>query len=252
MRTVVTGGAGFIAATWWTVCSRTATRSVSSTTSPPVGGQPRPPRARSRGFPWSAWRWPSPGRLAIGWPAPTGLSIWPRWPTSSRPWRRPLDYHRQRSGTVALLEEARAAGVGASCTPPRRPATDPRRVPDAGTAPARPQYPYALTKYLGEQCVLPGGTCTDAGGLAPALQTSTGRGPAPPHLRRVLRSVPRPEAQRAPFTVVGDGTRCATSPSSPTVADAFVAAAQSPVVGEVFNVGTGAPVPVTVSSTAGR
>ena len=47
-----------------------------------------------------------------------------------------------------------------------------------------------------------------------------------------------------PFTVVGDGTQSRDFTFVSDVADAFVTAAQSAVTGEVFNVGTGAPVPV--------
>ena len=47
-----------------------------------------------------------------------------------------------------------------------------------------------------------------------------------------------------PFTVVGDGTQSRDFTFVADVADAFVTAAQSTIAGEVFNVGTGAPVSV--------
>jgi UDP-glucose 4-epimerase len=47
-----------------------------------------------------------------------------------------------------------------------------------------------------------------------------------------------------PYTVVGDGTQCRDFTFVTDVADAFVTAAQSSVMHEVFNVGTGAPVSV--------
>ena len=69
---------------------------------------------------------------------------------------RPLDYFRVNvDGTAAVVEAARLAGVkrlvyaaSSSCY------GIPDEVPTPETAPIRPRYPYALTKYLGEQVVL--------------------------------------------------------------------------------------------------
>ncbi|HWW83987.1 MAG TPA: NAD-dependent epimerase/dehydratase family protein, partial [Vicinamibacterales bacterium] len=70
--------------------------------------------------------------------------------------QQPLVYHRSNvDGTVAVLEAARQAGVkrflytaSGSCY------GLPEQFPTPETAPIRPQYPYALTKYLGELCAL--------------------------------------------------------------------------------------------------
>ena len=67
--------------------------------------------------------------------------------------QRPIDYHRSTvDGTVRVLEASRKAGVkrfiyaaSSSCY------GIPDVFPTPETAPARPQYPYALTKYVGEQ-----------------------------------------------------------------------------------------------------
>ena len=68
----------------------------------------------------------------------------------------PIPYHRANvDGTISVLEAARAAGVkrfvyaaSSSCY----------GIPDVyttpETAPIRPMYPYALTKYVGEEYVL--------------------------------------------------------------------------------------------------
>ncbi len=69
---------------------------------------------------------------------------------------RPLDYHQANvDGTVSVLEAARAAGVrrfvyvaSSSCY------GIPDGYPTPETAEIRPQYPYALTKYLGECAAL--------------------------------------------------------------------------------------------------
>ncbi|HOX22914.1 MAG TPA: SDR family NAD(P)-dependent oxidoreductase, partial [Elusimicrobiales bacterium] len=68
----------------------------------------------------------------------------------------PVAYYRSNVlGTFNVLEAARGAGVkrfvyaaSSSCY------GIPDNYPTAEAAPARPQYPYALTKYLGEQAVL--------------------------------------------------------------------------------------------------
>ena len=70
--------------------------------------------------------------------------------------QQPFPYHRANvDGTVSVLEAARAAGVkrfiyaaSSSCY------GIPDQCPTAETAEMRPQYPYALTKRLGEECVM--------------------------------------------------------------------------------------------------
>ena len=70
--------------------------------------------------------------------------------------QEPLAYHKANvDGTIAVLEAARSASVkrfiyaaSSSCY------GIPDEFPTPETAPIRPMYPYALTKYLGEQYVL--------------------------------------------------------------------------------------------------
>ena len=70
--------------------------------------------------------------------------------------QQPIKYHRSNvDGTVAVLEAARSCGVkrfmyaaSSSCYG----IAD--ELPTPETAPVRPMYPYALTKYLGEHYVL--------------------------------------------------------------------------------------------------
>jgi len=76
--------------------------------------------------------------------------------------QHPLEYHRANvNGTVAVLEAARLADVkrlvyaaSSSCY------GIPDEYPTPETAPTRPMYPYALTKYLGEQILCIGGRFT--------------------------------------------------------------------------------------------
>ena len=160
---------------------------------------------------------------------------------------RPIDYHRANvDGTVAILEAARGAGVGrflytasSSCY------GIPNVYPTPETAEARPQYPYALTKLLGEQCVLHWGQVYGLPVVSLRLFNVYGpRSRTSGTYGAVFGVFLAQKLNGQPFTVVGDGTQSRDFTFVSDVADAFVTAAQSTVAGEVFNVGTGAPVPV--------
>ena len=160
---------------------------------------------------------------------------------------RPLDYHRANvDGTVAMLEAARQVGVArflyaasSSCY------GIPDLYPTPETAPTRPQYPYALSKLLGEQCVLhwsqvyrlPAVSLRLFNVYGPRSRTSGTYG-------AVFGVFLAQKLNRQPYTVVGDGTQSRDFTFVSDVADAFVTAAQSTVSGKVFNVGTGTPVAV--------
>lgn len=160
---------------------------------------------------------------------------------------RPTDYHRANvDGTVAVLEAARAAGVGrfvytasSSCY------GIPDVCPTPETAAPRPQYPYALTKLLGEQCALHWGQVYRLPVISLRLFNVYGpRSRTSGTYGAVFGVFLAQKLAGQPFTVVGDGTQSRDFTFVSDVADAFVSAAQSTVSGEVFNVGTGAPVPV--------
>lgn len=160
---------------------------------------------------------------------------------------RPLDYHRANvDGTVAILEAARAAAVGrflyaasSSCY------GIPDVYPTPETAPARPQYPYALSKLLGEQCVLHWGQVYRMPVVSLRLFNVYGpRSRTSGTYGAVFGVFLAQKLNGQPFTVVGDGTQSRDFTFVSDVADAFVTAAQSALAGEAFNVGTGAPVAV--------
>lgn len=158
--------------------------------------------------------------------------------------QRPMDYHRANvDGTVGVLEAARAVGVkrfiyaaSSSCY------GVPDAYPTPETAPIRPQYPYALSKALGEQCVLHWGQVYDLPVLSlrlfnvygPRSRTSGAYG-------AVFGVFLAQKLRGKPFTVVGDGTQVRDFVFVRDVAEAFVMAAESGIRKEVFNVGTGAP-----------
>jgi nucleoside-diphosphate-sugar epimerase len=151
---------------------------------------------------------------------------------------RPLDYHRANvDGTVAVLEATRRAGIGrflyaASSSCYGIPEVDP--TPE--TAPARPQYPYALSKLLGEQCVLHWSRIYRLPSVSPGPRSRTSG-----TYGAVFGVFLAQKLKGRPYTVVGDGTQCRDFTSVTDVADAFVTAVQSTIQGEVFNVGTGIP-----------
>ncbi len=156
--------------------------------------------------------------------------------------QRPLDYHRANvDGTVNVLEAARQAGVkrfvyaaSSSCY------GIPDLYPTPETAPVRPQYPYALSKYLGEEMVrhwaqvyhLPAVSLRFFNVYGPRARTSGTYG-------AVFGVFLAQKLNGLPYTVVGDGTQTRDFTFVSDVAAACLAAAASDVVGEVLNVGSG-------------
>ncbi len=156
--------------------------------------------------------------------------------------QRPLDYHRANvDGTASVLEAARAAGAkrfiyaaSSSCY------GIPDATPTPETAPARPEYPYALTKWIGEQTALhwhrvyglPVVSLRMFNVYGPRARTNGTYG-------AVFGTFLAQKLAGKPFTVVGDGTQTRDFTWVEDVAEAYLAAAQSDVAGEVLNVGSG-------------
>jgi len=155
---------------------------------------------------------------------------------------RPTDYfHSNVIGTESVLEAARAAGVkrlvyaaSSSCY------GIPEEYPTPETAPIQPQYPYALTKRLGEELVLHWGQVYGLPVVSlrffnvygPRSRTSGTYG-------AVFGVFLAQKLANRPFTVVGDGTQTRDFTYVADVADALVCAAGSGASQEVFNVGSG-------------
>lgn len=156
--------------------------------------------------------------------------------------QRPMDYHCANvDGTISVLEAARAAGAhrfvyaaSSSCY------GIPDAYPTPETAEARPQYPYALTKYLGEQYVLHWGQVYQLPVVSlrlfnvygPRARTSGAYG-------AVFGVFLAQKLAGQPFTVVGDGTQTRDFTFVTDVVNAFVMAAASEVQNDVMNVGSG-------------
>jgi UDP-glucose 4-epimerase len=157
---------------------------------------------------------------------------------------RPADYFRANVvGTQSVLEAARAAGVkrfvyaaSSSCY------GIPDSYPTPETAAIRPQYPYALTKRLGEELVLHWAQVYGLSAVSlrffnvygPRSRTSGTYG-------AVFGVFLAQKLAGRPFTVVGDGMQTRDFTYVSDVAEALLCAARSSASGEVFNVGSGKP-----------
>jgi len=143
-------------------------------------------------------------------------------------------------GTQRVLEAARAHGVArflyaasSSCY------GIPDTYPTPETAKIQPQYPYALTKYLGEELVLhwhqvyqlPAISLRLFNVYGPRSRTSGTYG-------AVFGVFLAQKLSAQPYTVVGDGTQTRDFTFVTDVVDAFITAAESDVTGEIMNVGS--------------
>jgi len=156
--------------------------------------------------------------------------------------QEPLRYHNANiDGTVAVLEAARLAGVkkflyaaSYSCY------GIPSVFPTPETAPISPMYPYALTKNLGEQYVmhwnktygLPCIALRLSNVFGPRSRTSGAYG-------AVFGVFLAQKLAGKPFTVVGDGTQSRDFTYVTDVVEAFIKAAESEILGQIYNVGSG-------------
>ena len=154
----------------------------------------------------------------------------------------PLKYHRANvDGTVAVLEASRLSKVkrfvyaaSSSCYG----LADIFPTPE--TAPIRPMYPYALTKYLGEECVkhwcqtyhLPCVSTRFFNVYGPRSRTSGTYG-------AVFGVFLAQKIHGKPYTVVGDGSQTRDFTFVTDVADALTRVAGSDISGEIFNIGSG-------------
>ena len=156
--------------------------------------------------------------------------------------QKPLVYHRSNvSGTVNALEASRLAGVkkfvyaaSSSCY------GIPDIFPTSETCEISPRYPYALTKYLGEECVFYWGKAYKLPVVSLRLFNVYGlRYRTTGAYGAVFGVFLAQKLAGKPFTVVGDGTQARDFVYVTDVVRAFVAAAQSNIANEVFNVGSG-------------
>ena len=156
---------------------------------------------------------------------------------------RPTEYMSVNvQGTVHVLEAARAARVekfvyaassscyGLAATPTRE------------NHPIAPQYPYAMSKYMGEQAAfhwrqvygLPVNSIRIFNAYGTRVRTTGAYG-------AVFGVFFKQKLAGKPFTVVGDGTQRRDFLYASDVASAFLCAAETPMIGEIWNLGAGNP-----------
>jgi len=145
-------------------------------------------------------------------------------------------------GTVRVLECARAAGVEKLVYAASSSCYGLAQTPTREDHPIQPLYPYALSKYQGEQAAfhwhkvygLPVNSVRIFNAYGIRSRTSGAYG-------AVFGVFLRQKIAGAPFTVVGDGTQTRDFLYVRDVAEAFFAAAQTHKTGEVWNLGAGQP-----------
>jgi len=156
---------------------------------------------------------------------------------------RPTEYMETNiQGTVRVLEAARHAKVrklvyaassscyGLAATPTRE------------DNPIAPQYPYALSKYLGERAALhwhqvyclPVNSVRIFNAYGTRVRTTGAYG-------AVFGVFFKQKLAGKPFTVVGDGSQRRDFVYASDVAEAFLLAAETPLTGEIWNLGAGNP-----------
>ena len=112
--------------------------------------------------------------------------------------------------------------------------------PTPETAPIRPQYPYALSKYLGEQTVLHWGKVYKFTAISLRLFNVYGpRSRTSGTYGAVFGVFLSQKLNKKPFTVVGDGNQMRDFIYVSDVVDAFIRASESSLGNEVMNVGSG-------------
>jgi UDP-glucose 4-epimerase len=156
---------------------------------------------------------------------------------------RPADYMSANvQGTVAVLEAARHARVAKLVYAASSSCYGLADTPTREDHPIRPQYPYALSKYQGEQAVfhwgqvyrLPVNSVRIFNAYGTRSRTSGAYG-------AVFGVFLRQKLAGQPLTVVGDGTQRRDFVYVTDVAEAFLAAGLTDKVGETWNLGAGNP-----------
>lgn len=152
------------------------------------------------------------------------------------------------NGTAVMVEAARQAGVekfiyasSSSCY------GIPDEYPTKETADIRPQYPYAFTKWAGEETVkhwgqvygLPYACLRLFNVYGPRSRTSGTYG-------AVFGVFLAQKLAGKPMTIVGDGTQSRDFTFVTDVTAAFVSAAESDLTAAVMNVGSGGAYPVNL------
>lgn len=156
---------------------------------------------------------------------------------------RPVEYMSVNvQGTVSVLEGAREAGVEKLVYAASSSCYGVADTPTRENHLIAPQYPYALSKYQGEQAALhwhqvyglPVNSIRIFNAYGTRVRTTGAYG-------AVFGVFFRQKLSGEPFTVVGDGTQTRDFLYASDVACAFLAAAETPLTGRIWNLGAGDP-----------
>jgi len=156
----------------------------------------------------------------------------------------PVAYHRVNvDGTINVLHQCTKLGakkfIYASSTSIYG---IPEQYPTPEAAPASPQYPYALTKWIAEEAVMHWGKVYHLPVVALRITTAYGPGMRARGAYGSVMKVFLPQkANNMPYTVTGHLGMSRDFINVEDVCDAFIRAAESEVSGEAFNVGSGQP-----------
>lgn len=156
---------------------------------------------------------------------------------------RPVEYMDINvQGTVRVLEAARGAGVSKLVYAASSSCYGLAATPTTEDHPLAPQYPYALSKLMGEQTAfhwhqvyrLPVNSIRIFNAYGTRVRTTGAYG-------AVFGVFFRQKLAGKPFTVVGDGSQKRDFVYASDVAAAFLLAAETAVSGRVWNLGAGNP-----------
>jgi UDP-glucose 4-epimerase len=154
----------------------------------------------------------------------------------------PLKYLKNNiEGTMAVLEASRQAGVkkfiytaSSSCYGLAE------EFPTPETAPIKPEYPYALSKYIGEEIAMHYFQVYKLPVISLRLFNVYGpRQRAAGTYGAMFGIFLSQKLAGKPYTVVGDGKQKRDFIFVKDIVNAFLAAAESDFIGEIFNVGSG-------------
>lgn len=145
-------------------------------------------------------------------------------------------------GTVNVLEAARNARVKKFVYAASSSCYGLAETPTKETHPINPQYPYALSKYQGESAAfhwhqvykLPVNSVRIFNAYGTRVRTTGAYG-------AVFGVFFKQKLQSMPYTVVGDGSQTRDFLYVTDVAKAFLAAAETSLTGEIWNIGAGKP-----------
>lgn len=145
-------------------------------------------------------------------------------------------------GTVCVLECARAAGARKFVYAASSSCYGLAKTPTSEDHPVRPEYPYALSKFQGEQAAfhwsqvygLPANSIRIFNAFGERSRTTGAYG-------AVFGVFLKQKLAGKPFTIVGDGTQSRDFLYVTDVARAFLAAAETERTGQIYNLGAGNP-----------